>query len=196
MAEYKLEKNENDLVRCNWCRFDELLLEYHDKEWGIPVHDDPKHFELLVLESAQSGLSWLIILRKREGYRRAFEGFDPKKIADYDSQKILQLLDDTGIIRNRKKIESAVANAKAFLKVQEEFESFDRYIWSFVDGVPVINHFEVLSEVPAVSDLSIAISKDLRSRGFSFLGAVTVYSYLQSAGIVNDHTESCSFKYR
>jgi DNA-3-methyladenine glycosylase I len=179
------------MERCNWCGDDPLYVKYHDEEWGVPVHDDRKHFEFLVLEGAQAGLSWITILRRREGYRRAFEGFDPKKVAHFNEERIEALLQDTGIIRNRQKVRSAVRNARAFLQVQEEFGSFDRYIWSFVNGRPIVNHFEKDSEIPAKTPLSENISKDLKSRGFSFVGPTIVYAHMQAIGMVNDHLVSC-----
>jgi DNA-3-methyladenine glycosylase I len=177
--------------RCDWCKSDELYIKYHDQEWGVPVHDDRKQFEFLVLESAQSGLSWLTILRKRENYRLAYDDFDPEKIALYDAKKIEELLSNSGIIRNRRKIEASVINACKFLEIQKEFGSFDRYIWGFVNRRPVMNHYQSISEIPATSDLSDEISKDLKQRGFRFLGSITVYSHMQATGIVNDHVDSC-----
>jgi len=179
------------MQRCNWCGEDPLYVKYHDEEWGVPVHDDRLHFEFLILEGAQAGLSWITILRKREGYRKAFEGFDPKKVADFNEERIEALLQDTGIIRNRQKVRSAVKNARAFLQVQEEFGSFDRYFWSFVKGSPVVNHFEKDGDIPAKTPLSEEISKDLKSRGFSFIGATIIYAHIQAVGMVNDHLVSC-----
>lgn len=180
--------------RCPWCEEDELYIRYHDEEWGVPVHDDIKHFEFLVLESAQAGLSWLTILKKRENYRQAYEGFDPKKVAQYDDRKIEELMNNSGIVRNRRKIESSINNAKRFLEVVEEFGSFDRYIWSFVDYKPIKNQWKDISEIPAYTDLAERISKDLKKRGFKFLGPTIVYSHLQATGLVNDHLVSC-FRY-
>lgn len=180
--------------RCPWCGTDELYVKYHDEEWGVPVHEDRKHFEFLVLESAQAGLNWLTILRKRENYRAAYDNFDPIKIAQYDENKMLQLMNNAGIIRNRRKIDASIGNAKGFLKLQEEFGSFDNYIWSFVDNKPVANHWSDISEVPATSKLSDDVSKDLKSRGFKFLGSTIVYAHLQATGIINDHLVSC-FRY-
>ncbi len=177
--------------RCPWCGNDVLYVKYHDEEWGVPVHDDNKHFEFLVLESAQAGLSWITILKKRENYRKAYDNFDPNKVALYDENKINQLMQNPGIVRNRKKIEASVNNAKCFLEIQEEFGSFDKYIWSFVDNKPVINKWNDLSEVPANSELSDMISKDLKKRGFKFLGTTIIYSHLQATGIINDHLVSC-----
>jgi DNA-3-methyladenine glycosylase I len=177
--------------RCPWCGTDELYVKYHDEEWGVPVHEDRKHFEFLVLESAQAGLSWITILRKRENYRSAFDNFDPVRIAEYDEQKINELLQNPGIIRNRKKVEAAVNNANQFLKIQQEFGSFDNYIWSFVDNKPVVNHWQSISEVPATSEFSDKVSKDLKSRGFKFLGTIVIYSHLQAIGVINDHLADC-----
>jgi DNA-3-methyladenine glycosylase I len=182
--------------RCDWCGSDDLYVRYHDEEWGVPVHDDIKHFELLVLESAQSGLSWLTILKKRENYRIAYDYFNPKKIADYDDKKIKELLLDSGIIRNIKKIEASIINARMFLEIQNEFGSYDKYIWRFVNYKPIINSYKCISEIPATSDLSDQISKDLKLRGFKFLGSITIYSHLQATGIVNDHIDSCFKKYQ
>jgi DNA-3-methyladenine glycosylase I len=156
--------------RCPWCGSDELYIKYHDTEWGVPVHDDRKHFEFLVLESAQAGLNWLTILRKRENYREAYDGFDSEKVAQYDEEKINELMNNSGIIRNRRKIEASINNAKHFLDIQREYGSFDKYIWSFVENKPVKNHWKDISEVPATSPLSDEVSKDLKKRGFEFLG--------------------------
>lgn len=187
-------KGEIKMIRCPWCGNDELYIRYHDEEWGVPVHDDIKHFEFLILESAQAGLSWLTILKKRENYRQAYEGFDPKKVAQYDDRKIEELMNNSGIVRNRRKIESSINNAKRFLEVVEEFGSFDRYIWSFVDYKPIKNQWKDISEIPAYTDLAERISKDLKKRGFKFLGPTIVYSHLQATGLVNDHLVSC-FRY-
>lgn len=181
--------------RCPWPGKDPLYLDYHDREWGVPLADDRRLFGLLVLESAQAGLSWITILRRREGYRRAFDGFDPERIASYGPDRISALLCDTGIIRNRKKIESAVSNARAFLGIRETFGSFSAYLWGFVDGKPVVNEWKEMTEVPAKTDLSETISRDMKSRGFSFFGPVACYAFLQSAGVVNDHLVSC-FRHR
>jgi len=167
------------------------MIAYHDTEWGVPVHDDRVHFEFLILESAQAGLSWLTIMRKRKGYGRAFSGFDPEKVAGYDESKIAELMQDTGIIRNRRKIEAAVRNARLFLDLQKEYESFSDYLWGFVDGRPVVGEWERQEDVPASTVLSERISKDLKKRGFTFLGPVIVYSHLQATGIVNDHITGC-----
>ena len=177
--------------RCPWCGNDELYVKYHDEEWGVPVHDDKKHFEFLVLESAQAGLNWLTILRKRENYRKDYDGFDYNKVALYDENKINELMQDAGIIRNRRKIEASINNAKCFIEIQKEFGSFDNYIWGFVNNSPVVNNWHDISEVPATSELSDKVSKDLKSRGFKFLGTTTVYAHLQATGIINDHLISC-----
>jgi len=179
------------LNRCPWCGNDELYVKYHDEEWGVPVHDDRKHFEFLILESAQAGLSWLTILRKRENYRKAYDGFDPVKVAQYDEKKIEEMMNDPGIIRNRRKIESSINNARLFLEIQKEFGSFDNYIWSFVNYKPLCNHWTDISKVPARTELSDRISRDLKSRGFRFLGSTIIYSHLQATGLVNDHLVSC-----
>lgn len=181
-------------VRCEWPGDDELMVEYHDKEWGVPVHDDRLLFEHLVLDGAQAGLSWRTILYRREGYRRAFENFDARKIAAYDQQKIEELLQDEGIIRNRQKVNSAVKNAQAFLRVQDEFGSFDAYIWAFVGGKTINNGWQKMADLPATSPESEAMSKDLKKRGFSFVGPTICYAFMQAAGLVNDHIVSC-FRY-
>jgi DNA-3-methyladenine glycosylase I len=184
--------------RCEWVGdwkdVDEIMVRYHDEEWGTPKHDDRRLFEDLVLDGAQAGLSWRTILNKREGYREAFDNFDPAKVAQYDDAKIEELLQNPGIIRNRQKVNSAVKNARAFLKVQEEFGSFDAYIWGFVEGVPIQNNWQTLSQLPAKTELSETISKDLKKRGFSFVGPTIVYAFMQAVGMVNDHTVDC-FRY-
>ena len=183
-------------IRCAWANpADQLMIDYHDSEWGVPVHDDLKHFEFLVLEAAQAGLSWAIVLKKREGYRRAFSGFDPHKVARYTAKKIDALVADPGIIRNRMKIEAAVKNARAFLAVQDEFGSFDEYGWRFVDGRPQVNKRKLSREIPATSPESDAFSKDLKRRGFSFVGSTVIYAHMQAVGMVNDHLVDC-FRYR
>jgi DNA-3-methyladenine glycosylase I len=171
------------------------MLDYHDREWGVPVHDDRKHFEFLVLEAAQAGLSWSIVLRKREGYRKAFSEFDPAKVARFDARKIQRLMLDPGIIRNRLKIEAAVRNARAFLEVQKEFGSFDAYCWKFVGDRPIVNRRRAIKDVPATSAESDAFSKDLKRRGFSFVGSTVIYAHMQAVGMVNDHVVDC-FRYR
>ncbi len=176
---------------CEWHSGDPLMTEYHDTDWGTPVHDDFSWFEHIVLDGAQAGLSWKTILNRREGYRRAFEGFDPARVAAYDETDIARLMNDTGIIRNRLKIRSAVTNARAFLKIQEEFGSFDNYIWGFSGGEPVINRWENLKDIPASTPLSDTVSKDLKKRGFTFVGTTICYAFMQAAGIVNDHLIDC-----
>jgi DNA-3-methyladenine glycosylase I len=181
--------------RCGWAGVSNpLMLEYHDREWGVPVHDDGKHFEFLVLEGAQAGLNWSIILNKREGYRRAFSGFDPSKVARYTDKRVQKLLLDPGIIRNRQKIESAIRNARAFLTIQEEFGTFDAYAWRFVGGQPKVNRWKATKQIPASSAESDAFSKDLKQRGFSFVGSTIIYAHMQAVGMVNDHLVGC-FRY-
>lgn len=177
--------------RCGWVNEDPLYIDYHDREWGVPVHDDRKLFEMLVLEAAQAGLSWYTVLKKREGYRKAFDGFDYAKIAAYDEAKVEELLRNEDIIRNRLKIVSTIGNAKAFMEVREQFGTFDAYIWGFVGGRPIVNRWRELSEVPARTDVSDAMSKDLQKRGFKFVGSTICYAYMQAAGMVDDHIESC-----
>jgi DNA-3-methyladenine glycosylase I len=179
------------IIRCPWCGTDPTYVKYHDEEWGVPLHDDRKHFEFLVLESAQAGLSWLTVLRKRENYRKAMDGFDAEKISMYDDKKLEELLLNEGIIRNRLKIKATINNARKFLEVAREFGSFDRYIWSFTQNKTVKNNFTVLSELPATTELSDRISIDLKNRGFKFVGSTIVYAHLQAIGIVNDHLVSC-----
>ncbi|UJF35856.1 DNA-3-methyladenine glycosylase I [Paenibacillus hexagrammi] len=182
------------MERCGWVNEDPLYVDYHDHEWGVPVHDDRKLFEMLNLEGAQAGLSWYTILKKRENYLAAFDQFDAERIAEYDEHKLEQLLQDPGIVRNRLKIAAVVTNAKAFLKVQQEFGSFDKYIWNFVGGATIHNHWESLSMVPASTPQSDAMSKDLKKRGFKFVGSTICYAFMQATGMVNDHIKSC-FKY-
>ena len=184
-----------DTVRCPWPGVDPLYRKYHDEEWGVPLHEDLKLFEFLVLEGMQAGLSWSTVLRKRENFRRLFAGFDPERVALFDSQRIELLLQDPSIIRNRRKVEGAVTNARAFLKVSEEFGSFDEYIWRFVDGRPLINRWESLSQLPTTSPESILLSKDLVARGFKFVGPTICYAHMQATGMVNDHLVSC-YRYR
>lgn len=178
------------MKRCTWPK-NELAIRYHDEEWGVPLHDDQKLFEFLILEGAQAGLSWDTILRKRESYRRAFDRFDVNKVARYTDKNIERLLQDEGIIRNRLKIASAVSNAKQFLKVQKEFGSFDAYIWSFVNYKPIVNRWKDTSQIPATSPVSDAISKDMKKRGFNFVGSTIIYAHMQATGMVNDHLMSC-----
>ena len=178
------------VIRCGWAS-GELSVRYHDEEWGVPVHDDRPLFEFLILEGAQAGLSWNTILNKRANYRAAFDNFDPQKVARYDRRKIQQLLRDPGIVRNRLKIDSAVVNAKTFLRVQEEFGSFDRYVWQFVGGKPKLNSWKTLKQIPALSAESDALSKDLKRRGFKFVGSTICYAFMQAVGMVNDHAVDC-----
>ena len=184
-----------DVVRCGWSTSDPLYIEYHDKEWGYPLHDDQKLFEMLILEGAQAGLSWITILKKRDNYRKAFNNFDPVKISKYDDEKIKKLLENPGIIRNRLKINGTVKNAKAYLQVKKEFGSFDKYIWQFVNGKPIVNKRKSLKEVPAKTAESDAMSKDLKKRGFTFVGSTICYAFMQAVGMVNDHTTDC-FRYK
>ncbi len=195
MLSEELQKNEKPKVRCAWSGSDALYIHYHDTEWGVPVHDDQKLFEFLILEGAQAGLSWLTVLKKRENYREAFDYFNPEKVARYDKSKIEKLLQNPGIIRNRLKVESAVKNAQAFLKVVEEFGSFDRYQWQFVEGKPLQNKIKSLKEIPARSELSDRFSKDLKQRGFNFVGSTIIYAHMQAVGMVNDHLLDC-FRYK
>jgi len=182
--------------RCTWVNLDDpLLLQYHDREWGVPIHEDRKHFEFLVLEGAQAGLSWTIVLKKREGYRSAFDGFDPEKVARFSAGRIEKLVLNPEIIRNRMKIEAAVRNARAFLKIQEEFGSFDSYCWRFVDGRPKLNRWKTMRQIPPTSPESDAFSKDLKQRGFNFVGSTVMYAHMQAVGMVNDHLVDY-FRYR
>jgi DNA-3-methyladenine glycosylase I len=185
----------SEFQRCPWAGNDPLMIAYHDTEWGVPLHDDRKIFEFLVLEGMQAGLSWATILRKRENLRRAFSGFDPRIVAAFDTGRIEVLLSDSDIIRNRLKIEAAVANARSFLRVQEEFGSFDKYAWQFVGGKPVRHRVRSLSELPATSLESDRLSKDMKRRGFKFAGSTIIYAHMQATGMVNDHLISC-FRYR
>lgn len=180
--------------RCEWSSVDDSMIQYHDEEWGVPVHDDRKLFEFLVLEGAQAGLSWLTILKRRDAYRRAFDNFDFSRVAKYNEEKIEVLLKDNGIIRNRLKIESAVTNASALIRVRKEFGSFDKYIWQFVDGKPINNRWKSLKQIPTKTDISDKMSKDLMKRGFKFVGSTICYSHMQATGMVNDHLTSC-FRY-
>ncbi len=183
------------LTRCGWGTSTPEYLRYHDREWGVPVHDGRRLFEFLILEGAQAGLSWLTILRKRAAYRRAFDGFDPRKVARYDRRRVAKLLEDEGIVRNRLKVESAVSNARAFLAVQEEFGSFDEYVWRFVGGAPKQNARKTLREIPPRTPESDALSRDLKRRGFRFVGSTICYAFMQAVGLVNDHLVTC-FRYR
>lgn len=183
-------------TRCSWAgATDPLMIAYHDGEWGVPNHDDRHFFEMLTLEGAQAGLNWRTILYKRDGYRRAFDNFDARKVARYDARKVRSLLADPGIVRNRLKVASTVDNARAFLAVQKEFGSFDAYIWSFVGGKPIVNSWQKLSQIPAQTTVSDAMSKDLKKRGFRFVGSTICYAFMQATGLVNDHAVDC-FRYR
>jgi DNA-3-methyladenine glycosylase I len=189
------EPDKKIITRCQWTGNDALYQKYHDEEWGVPVHDDRKLFEMLILEGVQAGLSWITILRKRENYRKAFDNFDAKKICKYDSKKIEQLLNNDGIIRNRLKISAAITNAKLFLEIQKEFGSFDKFIWQFVDGKPIIKHWKTMKEIPAKTTESDLISKELKKRGFKFVGSTICYAFMQAVGMVNDHMVDC-FRYK
>ena len=183
------------MKRCPWCGEDSLYLSYHDSEWGSPVHDDGRHFEFLLLETQQAGLSWRCVLGKREAFRKAFAGFQPEKVARFTDAKVEKLMLDPGIIRNRRKIEAAIKNARAFVSVAEEFGSFDEYVWRFVDGSPVVNAWRDPSQVPVMTGASDALAGDLKHRGFSFVGSTTIYAHMQAIGMVNDHLVSC-FRWR
>ena len=184
----------NDIKRCEWCTDSEVERDYHDDEWGVPLHDDRKFFEFLILEGAQAGLSWITILKKRDHYRKVFDHFDPSRVVKYSDKKIEKLLLDPGIVRNRLKVTSAVSNARFFLDVQEEFGSFDDYIWQFTDGKVIQNQWQSMSEIPANTVESDAMSKDLKARGFRFVGTTICYAFMQATGMVNDHTIDC-FRY-
>jgi DNA-3-methyladenine glycosylase I len=179
------------MIRCGWAGDDPLMISYHDEEWGVPVHDDRKLFEFLVLEGAQAGLSWRTVLRKRENYRRAFHGFDPERVARYGRSDVTRLLSDPGIIRNRAKVESAISNGRLVLDVRAEFGSFDAYLWRFPGGKPIVNRFRTLSELPSTSAESVAMSRDLATRGFRFVGPTICYAFMQAVGMVNDHLAHC-----
>lgn len=187
----KNKKMNDGKTRCNWCLKDEKYMRYHDEEWGIPIHDDRKHFEYLALEAAQAGLSWYTILIRMEGYAKAFSNWDIDKIEKYDEEKIEELLQFEGIIRNRKKIEAVIHNVQPFKSIQKEFGSFDNYIWEFVNGKPIVNDIRKLGDYPASTPLSDKISKDLKKRGFKFIGTTTMYAYMQAIGLVNDHMNDC-----
>ena len=182
---------DQNLVRCAWVGTDPLSVEYHDREWGVPVHDDRKLFEFLILEGMQAGLSWMTILRKRDNFREVYDDFDPVKIAVYDQAKFEELMKNPGIIRNQRKIEAAAQNALTFLAVQAEFGSFDAYIWQFVGGKPKVNSWKTMAEIPAQTEESVILSKDLKKRGFNFVGPTIVYAHMQATGMVNDHTMDC-----
>ncbi|GAB4252232.1 MAG: DNA-3-methyladenine glycosylase I [Vicingaceae bacterium] len=179
------------MKRCEWCLSDPLYIKYHDEEWGVPVHDDQKLFEAIILDGFQAGLSWFTILKKRENFRSAFDNFDAEKIAQYDLKKVADLMKDAGIIRNKLKINAAVSNAKAFIKVKEEFGSFDKYIWQFTNYKTIVNHPKSLKEIPATSKESDAMSKDMKQRGFKFCGSTICYAFMQAVGMVNDHMVDC-----
>jgi len=181
--------------RCAWCLKFEQYIEYHDSEWGVPTHNDEVHFEFLILEGAQAGLSWSTILKKRDGYRKAFADFDPVKVARFTEHKLEKILLDPGIVRNRLKVFAAVNNAKRFLEVQKEFGSFDKYIWSFVNGRPIVNKWKTLKQIPATTKESDALSKDLIKRGFKFVGSTVIYAHMQACGLINDHLVDC-FRYK
>jgi DNA-3-methyladenine glycosylase I len=195
MTKYLLP-NSDDKTRCGWVGGKPHFIAYHDHDWGVPSHDDRRHFEMLLLASAQAGLTWETILLRRDGYRRAFADFDPRKVARFTAKRKALLLKNSGIIRNRLKIDSAVTNAQRFLAVQEEFGSFDRYVWQFVGGKPKVNRWARMSQVPATSPESDALSKDLKKRGFRFVGSTIVYAYMQASGLVNDHTIDCFVRAR
>lgn len=178
-------------IRCAWAGDLPIYIDYHDNEWGRPVHSDNRLFEMLVLEGMQAGLSWITVLKKREAFREAFDGFDPSKVALYDEAKIQELLENEGIIRNRLKVNAAVVNSKAFLKVQEKYGSFDTFIWAYVDHTPIANHWERMEEIPATTPLSDQISKDLKKMGFKFVGSTIIYAFMQATGMVNDHVTNC-----
>jgi DNA-3-methyladenine glycosylase I len=184
-------KKASGLTRCHWVGDDPLYIRYHDEEWGVPVHDDRKLFEFLVLESAQAGLSWITILRKRENYRKAFAGFDPVKVSRFPEKKVQQLLKDAGIVRNQAKIRAAINNAHCFLAVQKEFGSFAKYIWGFVDHQPIINRPKKPGQIPATTEISDRLAKDMKARGFKFLGSTVMYAHMQATGMVNDHYVGC-----
>jgi DNA-3-methyladenine glycosylase I len=183
------------IIRCGWCGNDELYIKYHDEEWGVPVHDDQKLFEMLCLEGMQAGLSWITILRKRENYRKAFNNFNAKKIIKYDEDKINVLMQNPGIIRNRLKINAIIKNAKAYLDIQKEYGSFDKYIWGFVNGEPVVNKLQSISGAPAKTEISDIMSKALKKKGFTFVGSTICYAFMQAVGMVNDHITGC-FRYK
>ena len=181
--------------RCSWCGETPLYVNYHDKEWGVPVYDDDRLFEFLVLETFQAGLSWITVLRKRENFKLAFDNFDYHKIAKYDDKKFEGLIQDAGIIRNKLKIKATISNANAFIDIQKEFGSFSKYIWDFVNGKPIVNQWKTLNEIPAKTELSDTISKDLKKRGFKFVGSTVIYAHMQATGMVNDHIVDC-FRYK
>ena len=181
--------------RCSWCGETPLYVDYHDKEWGVPVYDDDRLFEFLVLETFQAGLSWITVLRKRENFKLAFDNFDYQKIAKYNDKKFERLIQDAGIIRNKLKIKATISNANAFIDIQKEFGSFSKYIWNFVNGKPIVNQWKTLNEIPSKTELSDVISKDLKKRGFKFVGSTVIYAHMQATGMVNDHIVDC-FRYK
>lgn len=183
--------SKKELIRCAWCGTEQIYIDYHDKEWGIPLHDDQRLFEMLILEGMQAGLSWITVLKKREAFREAFDNFDVKKVAKYTEKKVEELMQNEKIIRNRRKITASIANAKAFIEIQKEFGSFDKFIWSYVDNNPIVNRFKKLEEMPANTPLSDKISKDLKKRGFNFVGTTIIYSFMQAVGMVDDHITDC-----
>ena len=189
------DKNISNKNRCPWCLDDPEYLRYHDREWGVPLKNSRKLFEYLILDGAQAGLSWLTILKRREGYRQAFDGFDPEKIARYGEKDIARLLKDSRIIRNKLKIRSAIGNAKAYLKMEEAGESFGKWLWNWVGGKPIVNHRKTLAEIPASTELSENISRELKKRGFTFVGPTIIYAFIQAAGLVNDHLADC-YRYK
>ena len=191
MAKKEVPLISDGKIRCAWCTSETIYMDYHDNEWGRPVHDDQKLFEFLVLESFQAGLSWITILKKRENFRKAFAGFDVKKVAKFDERKVESLMQDEGIIRNRLKVHAAINNAKLFIAIQKEFGSFDKYIWGFVGGKPVINKPKSMKDLMPTSDISTTITKDLTKRGFKFVGGTIMYAYMQAVGMVNDHVVDC-----
>jgi DNA-3-methyladenine glycosylase I len=195
MQEVMSTDHSKNQERCPWCLGFEQYIKYHDEEWGVPVHDDQTHFEFLILEGAQAGLSWATVLKKRENYRKLFANFDAKKVAKFDQSKIEELLQNPGIIRNKLKVNATVINAQKFLEVQKEFGSFDHYIWSFVNHKPIINQLKSMKDAPATSPESDALSKDLKKRGFKFVGSTIIYAHMQACGLVNDHLTSC-FRFR
>jgi DNA-3-methyladenine glycosylase I len=184
-------ENKNMENRCTWAQKNELMAKYHDEEWGRPLHDDQKLFEFLIMEGMQAGLSWQTILNKREAFRKAYDDFNVHKVAKYDHEKVEELMQNTGIIRNRLKVEASISNAKHFLEVVAEFGSFDKYIWGFVNGQPIVNHWKVITELPARTELSDLISADLKRRGFKFVGSTIIYAHMQATGMVNDHLVHC-----
>ncbi len=188
-------KTNSKIFRCSWCGTDPLYMAYHDNEWGVPVYDDAKLFEFLILETFQAGLSWITILRKRENFRKAFDNFDYQKISRYDATKFDELIQNAGIIRNKLKIKATIGNAQAFITIQKEFGSFSKYIWKFANGKPIVNKYNNLQEIPAKTNLSDKLSKDLKKRGFKFVGSTVIYAHMQATGMVNDHIKNC-FRYK